>query len=267
VAITTEKAITKKFINILGVQLIDIATGLTNVLRTPSKMTIDYGFGTKTTMGIDGLGREALIDRVVNKAMAELEIEFGGDSMELLALRMGRSVSLRTGDNVILPFRRQALAASSAAIPTGGLGFDLIADPVGIAGSAKLGNALSVALVQQPFATFIGATPLSFAVGVAGAMKFSDDLVAARAIMELQLPCTVDTRQISEQDLGFMRLRCVIRNSDDSVTLVDCPTIQVNPEGTKLDPSAENSTFKASILTLGGCEGVIIKELARRLTC
>lgn len=266
-AITTEKGITERFINVLGVQLIDIATGLITVLRTPSKLMIDYGIGTKTTTGVDALGRETLIDRVVNKAMAEIEVEYGGDSLELLALRMGRKVALRTGDNIVLPFRRQAINATLPAIVTGGLGFDLVADAVGAAGSAKLGGALPITLVQQPYATFLPATPLSFAIGAAGAMKFSTDLVAARAIMELQLPAVIDTQQISEEDLGFMRLRAMIRNSNDSVSYVECPTIQVNPEGTKLDPSAENSTFKASALALGGCEAVIVKQLARRLTC
>jgi hypothetical protein len=267
-AITTESASTRQFVNVLGVQLTSIDTGLTEIIRTPNNFTIDFGFKTSKITGVNGLGQKCNLSTTTIEAMGMVEITVGKQDLRILALAMGRYVQKNTADNIILPFRRKALLASTPAIPAGGLGFDITADPVGLKGTAKLRDNLEVALVQQPYATFVPATPLSFAVGAAGAMKFSTDLLADRADIEMEVPYTVDTRSISEQSLGLMSLRALMRNSDDSVSMLHIPYLEIDPEGTKLDPGAENTTIKAPIFPLGGyCDGWKIFDLNRRLTC
>ena len=267
-AVTTESASTRQFVNVLGVQLTSIDTGLTQIIRTPNNFTIDFGFKSTKITGVNGLGQKCNLSTTVNEATGMVEITVGKSDVRILALAMGRFVQANTADNIILPFRRKALLASTPAIPAGGLGFEITADPVGLTGTAKLLDGVEQLLTQQPFATFIPATPLSFAVGAAGAIKFSNDLVAARADTELQIPCTVDTRSISEQSLGLMSLRALMRNSDDSVSLIHIPYLEIDPEGTKLDPGAENTTIKAPIFPLGGyCDGWKILDVSRRLTC
>lgn len=267
-AVTTESASTRQFVNILGVQLRSIDTGLTQIIRTPNNFTIDFGFKSTKITGVNGLGQKCNLSTTVNEATGMVEITVGKQDLRILALAMGRTLQKNIADNIVLPFRRKALLASNPAIPAGGLGFDIVADPVGLSGTAKLLDGLEQALVQQPYATFVAATPLSFAVGAAGAIKFSDDLVAGRADAEVQIPMTVDTRSISEQSLGLMSLRALIRNSDDSVSMLHIPYLEIDPEGTKLDPSAENTTIKAPIFPLGGyCDGWKILDVSRRLTC
>jgi hypothetical protein len=80
-AITTESASTRQFVNVLGVQLTAIDTGLTQVLRTPSNITLDFGFKTKTIEGVDGLGRKVLTGRTVSEAMGMVEITFGKSNL------------------------------------------------------------------------------------------------------------------------------------------------------------------------------------------
>lgn len=266
-AITTESASTRQFINTLGVQITSIDTGLTQVLRTPSNITIDFGFKTKTIEGVNGLGQKVLTGRTVSESMGMVEITFGKSNMDIIALMMNRQVEAKVADNIILPFRRKALLASVPGVPSGSLGFDITADPAGLSGTAKLGNDIPVALVQQPFATFVPATPLSFAIGAAGATKWSTDLIAARADTEIQIPYTVDTKRIGEQSIGLVSIRALIATSDESVSMLIIDYAGIDPEGTKFDPSAENSTLKASIFPLGGCDGWRIIEMARRLVC
>lgn len=267
-AITTESASTRQFVNVLGVQLTSIDTGITQIVRTPNNFTLDFGFKSSKITGVNGLGQKCNLSNTVTEAMGMVEITVGKQDVRILALAMGRFVQVNTGDNIVLPFRRKALLASNPAIPAGGLGFDIVADPVGLSGTAKLLDGIEVQLTQQPFATFAPATPFSFAVGAAGAIKFSTDLVTARADVEMQVPYTVDTRSISEQSLGLMSLRALMRNSDDSVSMLHIPYLEIDPEGTKLDPGAENTVIKAPIFPLGGyCDGWRIFDVSRRLTC
>jgi hypothetical protein len=265
-AVTTEKGITQRIVNVIAVQMIGQETGLIQVLRTPKSMSLDTGIKTKTTEGVDPLGRKALVDRTTTDYMPTIDIVYDGTSLDFFRLSMGRRIDKITGDIIKLPIRRQALKSLYPAIAAGGLGYEIIADPVVVA-SAKFSGGLSVPLAQQPFATFAAATILSFAIGAAGAIKFSDDLVAARAIVEMSIQATIDTSSMSERDLDFQQVRAIFRNSDETITLIDIPTVQINPEGAKFDSGSDSTTIKGSILSLGGCEPFTIKTASNRLTC
>jgi hypothetical protein len=265
-AVTTEKGITQRIVNVIAVQMIGQETGLIQVLRTPKSISLDTGIKTKTTEGVDPLGRKALVDRTVTDYMPTIDITYDGASLDFFRLSMGRRIEKITGDIIKLPIRRQALKALYPPIAIGGLGYEIVADPVCTA-SAKFSGGLSVPLVQQNFATFIPTTILSFAIGAAGTIKFSDDLVNARAIVEMSIQATIDTQSMSERDLDFQAVRAIFRNSDETVTLLDIPTIQINPEGSKFDTGGDSTQVKGSILSLGGCEPFTIKTLSSRLTC
>jgi hypothetical protein len=266
-AVTTEKGITQRIVNVIAVQMIGQETGLIQVLRTPKSISLDTGIKTKTTEGVDPLGRKALVDRTVTDYMPTIDITYDGASLDFFRLSMGRRIEKITGDIIYLPIRRQALKASYPPIAIGGLGYEIVANPPSRA-SAKFSGGLSVQLVQQPsFTAFVPTTILSYAIDAAGAIKFSDDLVNARAIVEMSIQATIDTQSMSERDLDFQAVRAIFRNSDETVTLLDIPTIQINPEGSKFDTGGDSTQVKGSILSLGGCEPFTIKTLSSRLTC
>jgi hypothetical protein len=266
-AITTEKGITERLVNAVSVQFIGQETGLIQTIKTPSGFVIENGITTKTSDGVDLLGRVVLIDRYTEKVMPELTVTYAGANLEILALQQGKRTTKTTGDTIRLPIRRQASKGSFAGAITGDYGVDIAADPVGVLASAKLGGARSTALVQQPFATFNASTPLSFAIGAASALKFSDDLVAVKAIVELNVPAIVDTESIDEQDLDYQAVYGYYRMSNDSLGVCLAPTVQINPEGSKIDPSEDNTQVKASILVVGGCKPYEYKRLLRKLAC
>lgn len=266
-AITTEKGITERLVGTVSVQFIDQQTGLMQVLKTPNNFMIDNGVKTKTQEGMDTLGRKVIIDRYTTDVMPEMQVSFPGGNTDILALQQGKRTTKQTGDTIILPIRRQAGKTDYPAIAAGGYGVDITANPTGVIAAAKILGNPPVNLVQQTYATFAGTTPLSYAIGAGGAIKFSDDLVNDRAIVELSVPATVDTQSIGEIDLDYQTVRALVRNSNDSVSILEIPTLQINPEGSKIDPGEDNTEIKGTLLTIGACNSYTFKTIQRRLVC
>lgn len=263
--VTSEKGIARTWAGVAAASLKDQATDLRRVFRTPRDFELDLGVKTRTTDGSNPLGEKVLIDRFIDETKPEFMLTLSGANTEFFGLQSGREVVKITGSSELLTFRKQALTATTAAVPIGAYGYEILADAVSTAG-AKLGGDLSVELTQQPFATFVPATALTFAVGAAGAFKFSTDLVTARAYIDVVVPATVDVQSLSETNIGFMDAQIVLRNSDDTVTLCHVPTIQVNAEGSKISASADSTVIKASVI-ITGCQGFTLKDYSNRLSC
>lgn len=265
-AITSEKGITRRWAGVAVAAFTDIATDLLRTFRTPTDFEIDAGIKTKTTEGSNNLGEKALLDRYVDSVMPEMTLTVQGCNTELFGYQIGKEVAKITGSTEIITFRKQALTAQTPAVPIGGYGYDIAIDAVGARGGAKLGGGLSVGLTQQPWASFVPATPLTFAIGANGAFKFSNDLVAARAYVTIRVPAIVDIYSLSEINIGFMKADVVLRSSDDSISLINIPTFQINPEGAKIQAASDSTQIKGSIVT-SGCVGYTVKDLERVLTC
>lgn len=263
--ITSEKGITRRWAGVAVAAFTDLNTDLVRTFRTPTDFDIDAGIKTKTTEGSNNLGEKSLLDRYVDSVMPELTLTVAGSSTEIFGYQIGKEVIKVNGSTEILTFRKQAILAQTPAVAIGGYGKDIAIDAVS-RGGARLGGGLSVGLIQQPWASFVPANLLSFAVGADGAFKFSSDLVAARAYVTIRVPAIVDVYSLSEINIGFMYADVILRSSDDSVSRIFVPTFQINPEGAKIQAASDNTQIKGSIVT-SGCVGYTIVDMQRALTC
>ena len=264
--VTSEDAITKTWAGIPSAQLINKATDVSQVFRLPSNFELDLGIKTKTIDGSNPLGEKVEISRYVDEQKPQFMLKVGGCNTRLLGLQTNRDIIAVTGSIEILTFRKQALVSPTGAIPLGGYGNEILIDAIGSTASATLGAGLTVGLTQQPFATFVPATLLSFAVGANGIFKFSNDLITSRAFINLRVPAIVDVQSYSENQSGLMEARIVMRNSDNTVTLCHVPTVAINAEGAKISADITDTDIKGSVI-ITGCQGFTLKDYQARLTC
>ena len=264
---SAEQLNSQKYISIISAQVTDIITGFTQVIRTPKGFKADDGAKTKTTDGVDALGNITLLDRYVDERKGMLEIDMSGSDIFIMALKMGRLVERKTAQSIILPIRRQATRATFAASAVGTIGDTVSVDAVSTGTARLVGTNVFQLLTQQAFATFVPANPNSFAVGAGMIIKFSDDLVAARAICELQIPATYSYSQISENSLGIQNVRSLIRKSDDSLAIFEAYNCRINPEGVTFDPLNDSSMVKLDILGEGRCQPWNIYDLTQKQAC
>lgn len=102
------------------------------------------------------------------------------------SLRFLRSLTSGAG-SATYAFIRQVGSATYPAQASGFQGFGAVADDPNVVGYANDGGVLT-ALTRQPFATFVPATANSFAIGANAALKFSDDLAAAKRSVGVTIP-------------------------------------------------------------------------------
>ena len=263
--ITSEDALTRTWAGIAVAELIVKATDVSQVFRIPSEFEIDLGIKTKTIDGSNSLGEKVEIARYVDEQKPQFMLKIGGCNLRLLGLQTNREIASVTGSVEILSFRKQALVSPTPPVPLNGYGNEIAIDAVAASASATLGGGLTVGLTQQPFATFVPATLLSFAVGANGTFKFSNDLISSRAFINLRIPATIDIQSLSENQSGLMEARVVMRNSVGGVTMCHVPTIAINPEGAKIGLS-DQTEIKGSVI-ITGCQGYTLKDYTNALTC
>jgi hypothetical protein len=264
--VTSEDAITSTWAGIAYAQLINKATDVSQVFRTPSDFELDLGIKTKTIDGSDNLGQKTEIARYVDENKPQYMLKVGGCNLRLLGLQTNTEIVGITGSSEILLFRKQALVSPTPPIPLNGYGNEIVVDAVAASASAILNGGLTVGLTQQPFATFVPATLLSFAVGANGTFKFSNDLISARAFINIRVPATIDVQSYSENRSGLMESRVVMRRSSGGVTICHVPTLAINPEGAKIGSGMDSTDIKGSVIVTG-CQGFTLKDYPSSLTC
>lgn len=141
---------------------------------------------------ISCLGEKVTATRVQTGTDPRLELTFGGTSLPLLGLKTNRQWASAT--STTLEYYRTAFSVPAdglvPAIATGYLGNGIVADAASRASYIDT-NGLSVNLTQGTFATFdAAATPLGFAVGANGALKFGQTLWNKSIAIAIPLPST-----------------------------------------------------------------------------
>jgi hypothetical protein len=264
---TAEALNTQKYIAIISAQSTDIATGLTQVIRTPKGFKADDGAKTKTTDGVDSLGNITLLDRYVDERKGTIEIDVDGSDIFTLAFKLGRRVDFQTAQVITLPIRRQATKTTFPASAPGTIGDTVVVDAVST-GTARLPNTnVYQILTQQPFATFDPLLDNSFAIGAGMIIKFSDDLVNSRSFTELQIPAVYSYNTLSEISLGIQRVQALIRKSDDTLAIFQAFNCAINPEGVAFDPLGTSNMIKMDILGGGRCQPWNVYDLTQKQAC
>lgn len=265
---STELNYTRKWNGVLGLTITDLETGVVRALLKPTNAVIEDNPDVQKIVGSDALGRDTNIGSVINGFKPVLTLTYPGANLDLYAMQRGRKVLTGTFNDLVLPKEMQVTKASYAGATTGKVGFGIAADAVAFA-STQDENLETVELTQEAFATFDGATPNSFAIGANFARKFSDDLVARRAFVQIEVPMATATsaRNLSEESLGPQKINMLVKASNDNVTLVKIPNAIVDPSGSRLDPKAENIEVKFDLSGLGVCEPYSVYELAQTIYC
>ncbi|ARV58056.1 hypothetical protein BZZ01_04885 [Nostocales cyanobacterium HT-58-2] len=258
----------RKWTGIIGLTITDLTSGAIRAGRLPTNAVIDDNADIEKITGTDSLGRETNIGSNVKAFKPVLTLTYSGANLDLYALQRGRAVNRLTFDDLMLPKEMQVTKSLYAGATTGKVGFGVAEDAVTKA--SIIGNNLDVVpLTQQPFDTFAPARDNSFAIGENFARKFSDDLVAARAFVQIEvpLPTATSARAVSEESLGAQSINMLVKSTNDTVTLVKIPTAQIDPSGSRFDPKADTIEVKFDLSGLGTCEPYKVYELASKIYC
>ena len=183
-----------------------------------------------TTVNCQGLKVTAARPEVGEDPICTLT--YGGTSLPLLGLRTNRR--WETATSTTLEYYRSNFDVPAdgvvAALASGVFGHGTVADVASKAAYVDA-NGLSTNLVQGTFATFdAAATPLGFAVGANGALKFGNGLWNKSVCLAVPLPSTSFNRL---GNLPYTQLSLKVRVALVNLQVFDWifPSVTVNPQG------------------------------------
>lgn len=215
-----------------------LADGILLNTPVPQTFRVENGIEQTIQMTKNGQGESTRSNNYIKGRMPTLSIAFSHMNPELLAFRIGNYFETMTVTDMALPYTiRVDKNNFPPATSSNKLGFTIVADEPSVA-SATVDH-ISTPLTQQDFASFAPATPMSFAIGDAGAMKFSDDLVAAVATVSVEIPYTVTGLGIGSTIVGPHKVTAKIIGNDNEVVLFQAPNVTVNFDGSGIDVGAD----------------------------
>ncbi len=264
---SSERDYIRKWTGVLGMTITDDETGIVRAGRLPAKAIIEDNADVEKITGTDSLGRETNVGSNVRAYKPVLTLTYSGANLDLYALQRGRKINRGSFDALIMPKEMKVKKASYAGASVGKVGYGIVKDVVTKASIIE--DDLDIlALTQQPFDSFNAATNNTFAIGDNFARKFSTNLVTAQSLVHIRVPLpSISARTISEDSLGTQTINMLVRSTNDTVTLVDVPSAQVDPSGSRFDPKAENIEIKFDLSGLAVCEPYTIYELASTVYC
>ncbi|MFN6560035.1 MAG: hypothetical protein RMY28_009525 [Nostoc sp. ChiSLP01] len=264
---SSERDYIRKWAGVLGLTITDDETGVVRAGRLPSNAIIEDNADIEKITGTDSLGRETNVGNNERAFKPVLTLTYSGANIDLYALQRGRKVTRASFDTLVLPKEMKIKKASYAGAAAGKVGYGIVKD-VATKASIIETDLDILALTQQPYDTFNAGTPNSFAVGDNFARKFSTDLVTAQSLVHIKVPLpSISARTISEDTLGPQSINMLVKSTNDTVTLVEVPSAQIDPSGSRFDPKAENIEIKFDLSGLAVCEPYRIYELASTVYC
>lgn len=232
---------------IVYLSLKDIVTGNALVLPTPTNVTWAQGIEEQIIQQTTDFGDLYTADSVVTGRDPAVTPTYGSLTKELLALKTGFKLETQADTGIYLK-TIEVRTASYAAVAIGRDGNGMIADQATTTASV-LRNGISVPLTRQPFATFAGATVDSFAQGADGALKFSDDIVAARGWVTIYATYPIAAGDVLSETL-FDTFTCSMVGilHDKSVfNLVFDPVVTNRADNGDIDFGADSYDFPLRI--------------------
>lgn len=240
------------------------------VLPNPSEVTFDQGIELEEVMGVTPLGEMQLVDLYPRQRDPRIQLTFPKKTPETLGMKFGYRMEETAGMSAVLCRNGVLIDRNSyAAATTGKEGFGIVADVAGAVASYLNENNLSVPLTQGTFATFdSAAATLSFAVGLNGALKFSDDLIGK--YVSYEIPYTIATGGVSMTESFFNRFKptLVVIQNDLKIVSFEYPEAIVDQSDGEINFNESQLQVTLRVTYNGtGCLPVKVKYLGQARAC
>jgi hypothetical protein len=240
--------------------------GLIRVLDTPKGAKLDLGIKEIERDSVSQLGIAVIVARQITEQKPKVEVQFSGLTEEVWEILTGNlwqdsaSVSSYYGRN------RFGTGKTTIADDTTGFeGYGVVADAVGLASVFR--NGKSVALTQQGFSGFTGSTPLTYAVGNNGAMRFSDDTLDEQKTWRVPQTLT-NVREASATRVTNVELGFTLLDSSLFVYRFFASSVQPIADGVSVDFAADSQSVSFQIQYDGStCSPYTFTATGRQVTC
>lgn len=232
----------------------------------PNTFSLNTNIEQRIQEGRNAQGRKVRTGSYVVGEMPELNISYNYIQPEMISFNTGNQQATGTFDTSI-PKLIEVAKAEYAGDATGFLFEGVTEDNAATAASVTRGG-VSTALTREEFATFDGSVEDSFAIGADGALKFSDNLVAAREIVAILIPHNITGIRLSDVLVGPHELYATLVDTRNKVSIFEALNVTPNVEGRSLDFGGEGMEISLFLNNLpGDCRSWQITNTELSVAC
>lgn len=240
------------------------------ILPTAAGSVFNPGQEVQVIEGNSKLGEMVIVDTYTMSRKPEVKLDWKEKNIALIGMRLG--LEMQQASNVLAKVISNGFHVtkiSYAGNTAGYEGFGMAADQAASLAYMLDENDSPAALTRQPFATFDEDTPLSFAQGANGALKFSTDLVDKYVAYELPHELA-SAMKLTENDFSAFELTMMTIMTDRSILQWNFPSVSVKLEEGEIDMSQPEMSVTFRVQDDGSdClpYNVIYKGKAQRRRC
>ena len=196
---------TRTFKGISLLNLTRLSDGVVLNWPAPDNFVLDLGIEQRVQFTRDNAGNRVRAGSFKAGENPSLNITYGFIQPEMISFKIGTQFASQTIATFV-PIQVLVNKTDFAAGAAGTLLNGVTADPT-TAVASKTSNGLSTALTRVAYAGFDGTVADQFAIDTDGALKFSDNLVAAEEVVTLSIPHSITGIALSDVVVGPHRLK------------------------------------------------------------
>lgn len=263
----TVSVFNESFVGISELKFQRISDNFVLNLPTPANFVVQEGKQQKIQRTKSAQGRTVRASTYISGEEPTLSVDYMHSQPEIMAFRMGNQFEESLYD-IRIARTIEVTKNSYAGAEDGYLGHGIEADDEGAVASLREPAGLSVPLVRVAFAAFDPTATRSFAVGANGAMKFSNDLVAAREVISAIIPHQVTGLAFGDGLVGPHRVVANLVDTQNRVWVFTADNVTPNVEGSAFDPSAETMQLPFFVNNPpGACRGWNLNSTGQKVKC
>jgi hypothetical protein len=222
--------------SVAAISLYDKTAGAALVLQTTKAVTFSPGITQRVEYASNELGVEVPVRQVVDREDPTIKIVYPKKNLDALAQGLNRKwVKAGATTAVDTNWVRQFTPTKGdyPAVLAGIEGFGVAQDPVGAVGSVLL-DGVSEPMTIQPYATFVPATPKSFAIGLNGALKFSTDVIGSSVLIDVPNPI-LGIYYLGEKPFSNLSMRVSLIMDDFKMIQLRFPSAAISQDNTSIN--------------------------------
>ncbi len=230
--------------SISALSLERISDGLVFNWASPTSFNLSEGIEQREQEVKNETGETVRAGSFVTARRPTLTIGYQNINPEMISWRVGNYLEVGTY-TTRMPMRLWVTKGEYAGSPAGFRGFGIAADVnIGTPNAPRAAvtrGEISTALTQAAYADYSTwrTQNLRFAVGANGALRFSNDIVAAQDVVTLSIPLTGEMSRISDLVVGDHRLYAMVVDSLNKIHILEVYQASPDLSGAAVDLSAD----------------------------
>lgn len=260
----------KTYVGISNLTIQRLSDGLVYNFPTPMDFVLQTNVQERQQLGRNALGRTVRLRSFPIAELPMLQIQYGHISPELISFKTGlrltsTPVSVDTHIPKLLEVTKNEYTAAELGLPSTGV------DPSNTYASYINANGISTLLTREPvanYATFDPTSTFKYCINNSGSIKFTNDVVNAKHVIEIIVGYTGNVIKLSNQLIGDVKINAALVNTENKIDIFEAPYASLVLENSQIQFGGEGIDMVFNLNNVPGtCTSWNLYQTDLTVTC